>query len=127
MQMLRVLLTHMLDAKVLQIAGMEWFWVLIVIVALLFGANRIPEIARAIGRAMGEFQRGKMEIEREIEKAKAEVQKPSAEIEKEMRQASAELNKTPERLKLEEAAKALGIDPAGKSDEQLREEIKKAV
>ena len=94
--------------SILQIAGMEWFWVLIVIVALLFGANKIPEIARAIGRAMGEFQKGKMEIEREIEKAKAEM------------------DKTPERLKLEAAAKALGIDPTGKSDEQLREEIKKA-
>jgi len=98
----------MLEGFALNIAGMEWFWVLIVVVVLLFGASRIPEIARAIGRAMGEFQRGKLEIEKEIEKA------------------SAELNKTPERLKLEEAAKALGIDPAGKSDEQLREEIKKA-
>ncbi len=91
------------------IAGMEWFWVLIVVVVLLFGANKIPEIARAIGRATGEFQKGKMEIEKEIEKA------------------SAELNKSPERLKLEEAAKALGIDPTGKTDEQLKEEIKKAV
>ncbi|MEM2154285.1 MAG: twin-arginine translocase TatA/TatE family subunit [Nitrososphaeria archaeon] len=91
------------------IAGMEWFWVLIVVVVLLFGANKIPEIARAIGRATGEFQKGKMEIEKEIEKA------------------SAELNKSPERLKLEEAAKSFGIDPTGKTDEQLKEEIKKAV
>jgi len=101
-------LTYMLEGLTFDILGVEWFWVLIVIVALLFGANKIPEIARAIGRAMGEFQKGKMEIEREIEKAKAEM------------------DKTPERLKLEAAAKALGIDPTGKSDEQLREEIKKA-
>jgi len=98
----------MLEEFTLDIIGMEWFWVLIVVVVLLFGASKIPEIARAIGRATGEFQKGKLEVEKEIEKA------------------SAELNKTPERLKLEEAAKALGIDPAGKSDEQLREEIKKA-
>jgi sec-independent protein translocase protein TatA len=101
-------LTYMLEGLTFDILGVEWFWVLIVIVALLFGANKIPEIARAIGRAMGEFQKGKMEIEREIEKAKAEM------------------DKTPERLKLEAAAKALGIDPTGKTDEQLREEIKKA-
>ncbi|MBC7090663.1 MAG: twin-arginine translocase TatA/TatE family subunit [Nitrososphaeria archaeon] len=98
----------MLEKFVFNIVGMEWFWVLIVVVVLLFGASKIPEIARAIGRATGEFQKGKLEIEREIEKA------------------SAELNKSPERLKLEEAAKALGIDPTGKTDEQLREEIKKA-
>lgn len=99
----------MLEKFVFNIAGMEWFWVLIVVVVLLFGANKIPEIARAIGRATGEFQKGKMEIEKEIEKA------------------SAELNKSPERLKLEEAAKSFGIDPTGKTDEQLKEEIKKAV
>ncbi len=98
----------MLEGFLFNIAGMEWFWVLIVVVVLLFGASKIPEIARAIGRATGEFQKGKLEIEKEIEKA------------------SAELNKSPERLKLEEAAKALGIDPTGKTDEQLREEIKKA-
>jgi sec-independent protein translocase protein TatA len=101
-------LTYMLEGLTFDILGVEWFWVLIVIVALLFGANKIPEIARAIGRATGEFQKGKLEVEREIEKAKAEMDKP------------------PERLKLEAAAKALGIDPTGKSDEQLREEIKKA-
>jgi len=95
--------------ELFNIAGVEWFWILIVVVVLLFGASKIPEIARAIGRATGEFQRGKIEIEKEIEKAKAELDKP------------------PERLKLEEAAKAFGIDPTGKSDEQLREEIKKAV
>jgi hypothetical protein len=47
-------------------------------------------------------------------------------IEKEIEKAKAEMDKTPERLKLEAAAKALGIDPTGKSDERLREEIKKA-
>ncbi|MBC7091520.1 MAG: twin-arginine translocase TatA/TatE family subunit, partial [Nitrososphaeria archaeon] len=31
------------------IAGMEWFWVLIVVVVLLFGASKIPELAKAIG------------------------------------------------------------------------------
>jgi sec-independent protein translocase protein TatA len=75
--------------ELFNIAGVEWFWILIVVVVLLFGASKIPEIARAIGRATGEFQRGKIEIE----KAKAELDKP------------------PERLKLEEAAKAFGIDP----------------
>ncbi|MEM0385379.1 MAG: twin-arginine translocase TatA/TatE family subunit [Nitrososphaeria archaeon] len=99
----------MLENHLFDILGVEWFWVLIVVVVLLFGANKIPEIARAIGRATGEFQKGKMEIEKEIEKA------------------SAELNKSPERLKLEEAAKSFGIDPTGKTDEQLKEEIKKAV
>jgi len=97
------------DQILFNIAGMEWFWVLIVVVVLLFGASKIPEIARAIGRATGEFQKGKLEVEKEIEKA------------------ARESNKSPERIRLEEAARSFGIDPTGKSDEQLREEIKKAV
>ncbi len=81
---------------------------IIVLVVMLFGAGKIPEIAKSIGRATGEFQKGKMEIEREIA------------------QATKELEKTPERLRLEEAARVFGIDPTGKTDEQLREEIKKS-
>ncbi|MEM3404585.1 MAG: twin-arginine translocase TatA/TatE family subunit [Nitrososphaeria archaeon] len=93
---------------VFQIGGTEWLWVIIVLVVMLFGAGKIPEIAKSIGRATGEFQKGKMEIEREIA------------------QATKELEKTPERLRLEEAARVFGIDPTGKTDEQLREEIKKS-
>jgi len=98
----------MIEDFVFNIGGQEWIFVIIVLVVLLFGASKIPEMARSIGKATGEFQRGKMEIQKEIDKA------------------SKELDKTPERLKLEEAAKAFGIDPYGKTDEQIKEAIKKA-
>jgi sec-independent protein translocase protein TatA len=45
--------------------GPELLIVLFVVV-LLFGANRVPELARASGRAIGEFRRGREEIEREL-------------------------------------------------------------
>ncbi|MFB6255035.1 MAG: twin-arginine translocase TatA/TatE family subunit [Halobacteriaceae archaeon] len=45
---------------------MEWA-VILLIAVLLFGANKIPKLARATGQAMGEFQRGREEIEQEIE------------------------------------------------------------
>lgn len=41
--------------------------IVLAIVLLLVGAKKIPELARAFGRAMGEFKRGKMEIEKEIQ------------------------------------------------------------
>ena len=37
----------------------------IAVVALLFGAKKIPEIARSLGRAKGEFKKGLLEGEKE--------------------------------------------------------------
>ena len=37
----------------------------ILVVAVLFGANKIPEIARSLGRAKGEFRKGLLEGEKE--------------------------------------------------------------
>ncbi len=45
--------------------GPELLIVLFVLV-LLFGANKIPKLARSTGQAMGEFQRGRQEIEEEL-------------------------------------------------------------
>ena len=46
--------------------GME-LAVILLIAVLLFGANKIPKLARSTGQAMGEFQRGRTEIEQELE------------------------------------------------------------
>ncbi|MFP4590702.1 MAG: twin-arginine translocase TatA/TatE family subunit [Halobacteriales archaeon] len=41
--------------------------VIFLIAVLLFGANKIPELARSTGEAMGEFKKGREEVERELE------------------------------------------------------------
>lgn len=41
--------------------------VLLLIGVLLFGAQKIPELARSTGQAMGEFKRGRQELEQELE------------------------------------------------------------
>jgi sec-independent protein translocase protein TatA len=46
-------------------AGPEMIVVLLIVV-LLFGANKLPKLARASGQALGEFQKGRTEIEREL-------------------------------------------------------------
>ena len=43
----------------------------VLIVALLFGAKKIPEIARSIGKAKGEFKKGLAEGEKADEPAAA--------------------------------------------------------
>lgn len=37
--------------------GSEWIWILVVFV-FLFGANKIPQLARSIGKGITEFKRG---------------------------------------------------------------------
>jgi sec-independent protein translocase protein TatA len=40
--------------------------IILVVIVLLFGANKIPKLARSTGQAMGEFRRGREEIEAEL-------------------------------------------------------------
>ena len=42
------------------------------IVLLLFGAKKLPELARGLGRSLGEFKKAKEEFEREVHKSAAE-------------------------------------------------------
>jgi sec-independent protein translocase protein TatA len=43
--------------------------IVLLIVVLLFGANKLPQLARSSGQAMGEFRRGREEIETELRRA----------------------------------------------------------
>ncbi len=93
-----------------QIEGIEWIILLIIVaVLLLFGPQKLPELARGVGRALGEFRRGRMEIEREI---------------------SMELSQTDTRdirIRVEKAAGALGVPAMGRSELQLKIDIARAV
>ncbi|MBW2675597.1 MAG: twin-arginine translocase TatA/TatE family subunit [Deltaproteobacteria bacterium] len=85
-----------------------WEWVVILMIALvifLWGPSKIPEIARALGRAKGEFERGQREFE---EAAKLELERGSARSGDDV---------------LVETARKLGISTEGKTMEQLSREI----
>ena len=45
--------------------------VILLIVLLLFGAKKLPELARGMGRAVKEFSTARDEIERELTQAKS--------------------------------------------------------
>ena len=46
--------------------------VILLIVVLLFGANKLPKLARSSGQALGEFKRGREEIEEELREVATE-------------------------------------------------------
>ena len=47
------------------IGGLEWIWIILVVI-VLFGGKKIPELARGLGRGINEFKRAKNEITDEI-------------------------------------------------------------
>jgi sec-independent protein translocase protein TatA len=88
-------------------AGFEWVIIIVVIIALFFGVKKIPELARSFARASGEYEKAKIEMRKEVERVKA--------------------TDVGEREKLESVATQLGIDYAGKTDDELRQAIAKSV
>ena len=87
------------------IMGIEWIVLVVALIVLLFGAKKIPELARAIGKSTGEFKRGK----EESDSSATEQKKGKADEEK-----------------IRKAASELGISSEGKNIEEIRENIRKA-
>ena len=50
--------------------GLPELLVVLVIVLLLFGAKRLPEIARGMGKSIQEFKKGLKETEKDINEEK---------------------------------------------------------
>jgi len=89
-----------------------WEIILIVVaIIVLFGASKIPELARSLGRATGEFKKAKEETERELRDVERSIKEGKPIEEKSS--------------KIKQMARDLGIASEGKSDEQLLDEIKK--
>jgi sec-independent protein translocase protein TatA len=95
----------------LLLEGEELLIVAVIVVVLIFGAGKIPEIAKSLGRASGEFEKGKVEGELEIQRLRnsaGQLQSPASD----------------EHLKLVKAASAMNLPTEGLTDDQLRAELK---
>jgi sec-independent protein translocase protein TatA len=77
--------------------------VVVVIAVLLFGPNRIPELARAIGKATGEFKKAQREVERGIHEAEIQVEREE---------------------RIRRVARDMGIDTQGKTTDELLDAIR---
>ena len=81
----------------------EWLIVLVVVLVLFGGGSQIPKLMRSLGRARGEFTKGRMEMEAEM-RAGASTPAPSDD-------------------QVRATARGLGIDDKGKDTSQLKAEI----
>ena len=57
--------------------GMEWIIILLVVL-LLFGANRLPQLAKGMGESIRNFKSGMAEAETEDEKSSGKDKAKSA-------------------------------------------------
>jgi sec-independent protein translocase protein TatA len=53
--------------------GMPEILVILLIVLILFGAKKLPELARGLGQSLNEFRKAKDEFDREITKTSHEL------------------------------------------------------
>ncbi len=83
--------------------GMEWIFIIVIIVVVFFGVKKIPELARSFGKASAEYEKARIEAKRELQQLKN-----SGNVGRE---------------KLEEIADSLGIDYTNKNDDELRAAI----
>ena len=67
--------------------------VIVIVVFLVFGPDKVPEVARAIGRGMREFRRAMAELERGVEEETAPVKRELSEVRDSTNATIAEANK----------------------------------
>ena len=88
--------------------GFEWVIIILVIVVIFFGAKKIPELARSMGKATSEFQKARMEAKKTVENDSTNVKNENQSIDRE---------------KLESIAETLGVDYSNKNDQDLKNAI----
>lgn len=59
----------------LALGSLGWGEIVVIFLAilLLFGAKRIPELARGLGKSLGEFRKAKEEFDQELRKSTTEL------------------------------------------------------
>mgnify|MGYP006277032945 CR=1 FL=1 len=60
------------------------------VLILLFGASKLPKLARSMGSATGEFKKGRQQVEEELEGIQEEVDPTQTDIETESDESRAE-------------------------------------
>ena len=66
-----------IDTLAIGSLGGQELLVIFLIVLLLFGAKKLPQLARGVGKSMGEFKKAKDEFEHEIKNAEHQAQTES--------------------------------------------------
>jgi sec-independent protein translocase protein TatA len=91
--------------------GTEWIVIIVVIAVVIFGAKKIPDIARSFGRATTEYEKAKIEAKNELRRIR---NLPAGGIQD-------------DREKLEAVADTLGINYSDKNNYELKAAIQSEI
>nr|WP_321498386.1 twin-arginine translocase TatA/TatE family subunit [uncultured Methanolobus sp.] len=83
------------------------------VIFLLFGATKLPELARSMGTSMGEFKKAQKESEQSVKEFERSLKN-------QVYTTPSEETKTAD---VKQVAANLGIDTTGKSDDEILAEI----
>ena len=98
----------------LNIIGTEWIIIIFIGLILLFGTNRFPDVAKKIGKLVGEYSNAKNQIENEMKNSTNQNLQVSGPVKD-------------ERKKLEMIATQLEINYENKTDDELRKTIESKI
>jgi len=99
------------DLQMAFVNAAEWIIIIVIIVVVIFGAKKVPELAKSFGRATTEYEKAKIEAKKELQQVKdsGTTNTTAASIR--------------DREKLESVANTLGINHSDMSDDKLRSAI----
>jgi sec-independent protein translocase protein TatA len=111
-----------LSAMDMNIGGSEWAIIIILGLILLFDSKRLTGVSRILGKAAGEYEKGRLLFRKEMEDVTKAVNAKTYFAAPKITGPVAS-----EREKLEAIASSLGVDHIGKTDDQLRSMISKRI
>ena len=91
----------------LNIMGSEWIIIIFVALIVLLGTNRLPEVTKKLGKAVGEYKKAKNDMQNQLKDFSNSNLDILGPVES-------------ERQKLDTIAKSLGIDSSKKTDDEIR-------
>ena len=68
----------MFESLIMFVGGYEWVWIVVIVGVLLFGAKKIPELAKTLGKAKGEYKKGEIQGDKELKDFKEKKNKKTS-------------------------------------------------
>ncbi|GFN39473.1 MAG: translocase, partial [Marine Group I thaumarchaeote] len=92
----------------LNILGSEWIIILLAALVILLGTNQLPDVAKKLGKIVGEYKRTRREVESQFKDYTTQNLSVTGPVQN-------------ERQKLEVIAKSLDLDFSNKTNDELRD------
>jgi sec-independent protein translocase protein TatA len=105
------------DLQMAIVNAAEWIIIIVIIGVVIFGAKKVPDLARSLGRATTEFEKAKIEAKKELQRVKDLGTTTTTTT------TSTTATNVQDREKLESVANTLGINHSEMSDDELRSAI----